>query len=352
MNPQLLTTCYKTHTCRNCGNLGHLYKDCTHPIMSFGIICFKSNGDYLMIQRKDSLCFMEFIRGKYEVYNVKYLKELLSNMTCEERQVLLKMTFDELWSRVLFQNFIPRHTHDFIDAKKKFQTVLNGFHLAGSGKTTLIKLSNLIKDSYSEYTEPEWGFPKGRRRLRESDIDCAIREFCEETGFTKSDLHMFNCGPLEEIFYGTNHVLYRHVYYIAFLKNNENKKITVDPANIHQAREVRQVCWFDFEKSLSLIRKHNKERKQLFHYADNLVKTVFLQQSRELSNIKFNFEINVNNMNVNVQVSDVDIFNIKIYDKTSFITNVNKYRTTNSLSPFAQPFYPGIKYESNFLSEL
>ena len=60
----------RPQTCRNCGINGHLYKDCVHPIMSFGIICYKvddmKNIKFLMIQRKDSLSFMEFIRGKYE----------------------------------------------------------------------------------------------------------------------------------------------------------------------------------------------------------------------------------------------------------------------------------------------
>jgi 8-oxo-dGTP pyrophosphatase MutT (NUDIX family) len=36
--------------------------------------------------------------------------------------------------------------------------------------------------------EPEWGFPKGRRNYNEKDIDCALREFSEETGYSKYSL--------------------------------------------------------------------------------------------------------------------------------------------------------------------
>jgi len=60
---------YKIQCCRNCGLNGHIYKNCPHPIISFGIICYKIDGNeikYLMIQRKDSLSFMEFVRGKYD----------------------------------------------------------------------------------------------------------------------------------------------------------------------------------------------------------------------------------------------------------------------------------------------
>ena len=32
---------FRPQICRNCGINGHLYKDCIHPIMSFGIICYK-----------------------------------------------------------------------------------------------------------------------------------------------------------------------------------------------------------------------------------------------------------------------------------------------------------------------
>ena len=36
------------------------------------------------------------------------------------------------------------------------------------------------------YESPEWGFPKGRRNMHESDLDCAKREFEEETGIDES----------------------------------------------------------------------------------------------------------------------------------------------------------------------
>ena len=52
---------HRQHTCRNCGEVGHLYKSCPQPIMSFGIICYRINEgkiEYLMIQRRDSLSFM------------------------------------------------------------------------------------------------------------------------------------------------------------------------------------------------------------------------------------------------------------------------------------------------------
>ena len=37
----------RPHTCRNCGYDGHLYKECPHPITSFGIICYRIKNNNL-----------------------------------------------------------------------------------------------------------------------------------------------------------------------------------------------------------------------------------------------------------------------------------------------------------------
>lgn len=251
-------------TCRNCGIDGHLHKDCPHPIMSFGIICYRKIGDqlqYLMIQRKDSLSFMEFIRGKYKPEQVEYLKQLISCMTQNERDAIMKKPFEELWNHVWYQPTIPKHTTEFLEAKRKFDTLRNGFLWSQS----FVTLADLVRTSPSPYYEPEWGFPKGRRRLREDDIDCAVREFSEETGCKPSDIQIDRSyPPFEEIFFGTNHVLYRHVYYIAQFVSSHSNGLEVDPSNINQAREVRAIRWFTFEQAMEHIRTHNRERKELF----------------------------------------------------------------------------------------
>lgn len=77
-------------TCTNCGKPGHYYKSCVEPITSFGIILVQvlgckreemqqkflddsvvngyenANFRFLMIRRKDSLGYIELLRGKYE----------------------------------------------------------------------------------------------------------------------------------------------------------------------------------------------------------------------------------------------------------------------------------------------
>lgn len=282
---------YRPITCRNCGIVGHLYKDCVHPIMSFGIICYRwlphmKEPEYIMIQRKDSLSFMEFIRGKYDLANFQYIGNLLSSMTMQEREYLLTWSFEQLWNYVWYQPSIPRHTNEFGDAKAKFDTLRSGYCLKIHGVDTLVHLAVLLQVFASPFCEPEWGFPKGRRRLLENDEDCAIREFCEETGFQPGDITRHSEIPaLEEIFYGTNHILYRHVYYLARLDTNQERIITIDPDNLNQAREVRAVRWFKASQVMGNIRPHNQERRQLFATSHQVILDFELRRFQQLHHV-------------------------------------------------------------------
>jgi len=249
----------RPQTCRNCGINGHLYKDCLHPIMSFGIICYKVNTkreiNFLMIQRKDSLSFMEFIRGKYEASNISYIKKLITSMTKNEKNLLINNSFDDIWNYAWYQNNNSniKQTSEYIDSKNKFDYLKNNSIL-----NSLLQSSYLLSDQ-----EQEWGFPKGRRKLKECDIDCAIREFCEETRMIPTDIEIVShITPFEEIFYGTNNVLYKHKYYIAKLKNN-NVSIEIDKNCLEQIREVRALKWFNYNDTIKHIKQHNVERHQI-----------------------------------------------------------------------------------------
>jgi 8-oxo-dGTP pyrophosphatase MutT (NUDIX family) len=214
-----------------------------------------------MIQRKDSLSFMEFIRGKYDVSDIEYIKKLLGGMTKDERQLIMSSSFETLWNHVWYQPSIPRLTLEFETAKNKFQALCENN-----------KLSEYIDTTISPYHESEYGFPKGRRKLKENDATCAVREFSEETGFFENEIAINpdQCA-FEEIFYGTNNVLYRHVYYLARMLKPDSDNPQIDPTNINQAREVRAIQWCTKEETLANIRDYNKERKELFEIVHSTV---------------------------------------------------------------------------------
>ncbi len=101
--------------CLNCGKTGHMLKACPEPVVSYGVVCFKLSSELnvsnksienffynkfldicefnyqnlenikyiplfydkiklLMIRRKNSLNYIEFIRGKYEIIDREYVE--------------------------------------------------------------------------------------------------------------------------------------------------------------------------------------------------------------------------------------------------------------------------------------
>lgn len=258
---------FRTQICRNCGYNGHLYKDCIHPIMSYGIICYKIEDNkikYIMIQRKDSLSFMEFIRGKYNINESEYIIKLINCMTYTEKNMIYTKSFDELWIYAWCHNqsSVFKHTKEYIESKQKFDYLTS---------------NNIINNSYystSNIVEQEWGFPKGRKKIKEYDIDCAIREFGEETGLKKNDIDIIKgIKPFEEIFFGTNNILYKHTYFIAKI-NKKDSTLYINDNCLEQVREIRSLKWCYYDEVLSNIKIHNIERIELFKNVNLLISSI------------------------------------------------------------------------------
>ena len=70
-----------TNICNNCGKSGHLFHQCKLPITSYGIIVFRSSTEglqFLMLRRKDSFGYIDFIRGKYSPYNIYQVQNIIN----------------------------------------------------------------------------------------------------------------------------------------------------------------------------------------------------------------------------------------------------------------------------------
>ena len=76
-------------------------------------------------------------------------------------------------------NIGSQYKSEELSSQKKFDCLNNGFTV----NDVLVNLDTLINDSTTKWNEPEWEFPKGRRNQQEKDLDCAKREFEEETGY-------------------------------------------------------------------------------------------------------------------------------------------------------------------------
>lgn len=255
--------------CANCGGIGHIHKNCNHPITSYGIICFhivNKTVRYIMVQRKDSLSYVEFLRGKYKLNQKHYIMKLFENMTISERNLIQTETFESLWKKLWLVDKSKNFMKEFNDAKTKFELLKNGYNLQLHHPDTILffNIDYILNNTTSVLTEPEWGFPKGRRNINEDDFTCALREFYEETNIPCKYISMLKHQPYEEVFSGSNNVRYRHIYYLAYYGCKETSYLGVNPLNKIQSREIKDIKSFDYHESLLKIRDHNIERRELF----------------------------------------------------------------------------------------
>jgi len=279
--------------CNNCGKFGHTHKQCSDPITSLGIICIKvspeikeklilnlvhedifdisqniiidipsnindnkyanitdnTNIQYLVIRRKHSLGYIEFIRGRYDANELESVYHLIRQMTPEEISFIKTKEFKDLWEEVWKKTSYNKvYLTEMEDSLKKFN---------------ILKESTLFSENlHHDYDEPEWGFPKGRRNPNEKNLKCALREFYEETGIVKNDLIVLNkLFPVKEDFFGTNGIKYRHIYYIAIY--NSDADIGLGKIQEDQLTEIGDIKWKKINESLKLFRPYHEEKKKL-----------------------------------------------------------------------------------------
>jgi len=244
--------------CNNCGQQGHVFRTCKDPIISCGVLLLRGLYEpmklpadpkavsVLMVKRKDSMSYVEFIRGKYDLDNMSFVEKLISNMTQLEQKWITEESFETLWNK-LWGNGRDSHGLEFDLAQERFNS---------------LDKKAIVSKCPSKYRDPEWGFPKGRRMKGESDLDCAIREFFEETNIPKEAYKVMPEVYFTEVFRGTNDVLYKHVYYLALLENSKVMNIK-QKLTLSQRREVSAVDWKTLSESKMITRAHYTERKRI-----------------------------------------------------------------------------------------
>ena len=248
-----------TNICNNCGKQGHLFHQCKLPITSYGIILFRSSLkglQFLMIRRKDSFGYIDFLRGKYSPYNIDHTQNIINEMSLSEKDRILNEPFDILWKLMWGESSNIQYRNEEGSSSKKFDLIKNGIII----ENEKINLHDIIERSNTKWDETEWEFPKGRRNYQEKDLDCALREFEEETGILKQNILIVeNVLPFEEIFIGTNHKSYKHKYFLAYINETEIE----ETLHNYQKSEVSKLEWKTMDECLESIRPYNLEKKQL-----------------------------------------------------------------------------------------
>lgn len=316
--------------CSNCGKLGHIYKKCKDPITSIGIILLyidnsymfnkienkyiyknlfdryqnskyifkkiylnrfneknynalqspylldkyksiiKNNIKFLLIQRKFSVGFIEFMRGRYDELNKEFLTFICNQMTPIELKNIEYKDFDYLWNNMWNNKYInipldiksieELDMYDLTLSEKKIYLKIHLKEYNISKKKFMYLRENNILNSLDLdiiYNEPEWGFPKGRRNVYEQPLECALREFEEETNINKNHINILDrIAPLNEYFVGTNNINYKHTYYLSITSNCDEVDITTE----NQYIEIGNIGWFNYDEMITMIRPYHKSR--------------------------------------------------------------------------------------------
>lgn len=213
-------------------------------ITSYGILLFTTNSKneifYQLCQRRDSISYAEFLK---DTLTPDIIKKHINMMSKEERQRLIDgyknnnvdTLWDELWvnhqSRI-YKNDLKRCRDTFNEKMEKY---MDCFTDVGGGRK-----------------ENPWGFSKGRKNINETEVECALREFEEETTISKTLIQVLKIRPFEELYTGTDGRLYRSVYYIAYIPY-------IPSVNIHNncklrggyiSEEVSDIIWCNYSDSI------------------------------------------------------------------------------------------------------
>lgn len=315
----------KFGNCLNCGEKGHTKRECSKPTVSYGIILlniqteniyivnkiidslhvqlpnisvesglepvdmaptdsilikdneslmffreFKDSVRFLLVKRRHTLGYIEFIRGNYKLDNPRGIEYLFKQMIKDEITRLKTMEFDDLWDDLWGKEKASR-TREYKESKDKFYKLKNL-------EDNKINLQFYADNVVPLWLAAEWGFPKGRKNVyNESTMKCAIREFKEETGLGDEDFIVLNkIKPIEEEFNGTNGERYRHVYYLAV--STGDKTLSINKNNKSQYYEIGDITWANFEDTLEMIRPYHNQRKklvlELFMYLINYINSL------------------------------------------------------------------------------
>lgn len=266
--------------CNNCGKRGHIFKHCKLPVISHGVIAVlttKQNIKLLMVQRKHSFGYIDFIRGNYLLTNIMYMQRLVNEMTNTEKNDILTKPFKQLvndmWDNTIHNREL---SSDEMNSNIKFDSIRRGVNLNEisvcesihtANEFINVTLADIVSNSDTSYEYPEWEFPKGKKNFNEQDLRCAIRELHEETGVkvTPHDHIVRNILPYEESFIGSNNKSYKYKYYVAVL-DEKRDNITTHP----QPSEISIADWKTPDECISCIRAFSHEKKNIVQYISRL----------------------------------------------------------------------------------
>lgn len=201
---------------------------------SFGIACCRYyNGKYelLMVCKRFTHAYNTFVHGRYDSQNTDEIIGLLDGMTVDEKHDLNTLDFNHMWYRV----WMDKLANGYYVAKNKFEDTF----MTDDGR----RLRRLIRCSRN--ADRLWELPKGRRKTNEPDIQCAVREFYEETNIPKDHYRILPHAKRTHV-HVDDGVSYTSVYFYAVATVDIDPRVSF--ANSEQVAEVSEIRWVSMDE--------------------------------------------------------------------------------------------------------
>jgi 8-oxo-dGTP pyrophosphatase MutT (NUDIX family) len=193
---------------------------------------------FQIVQRRDTIAYINFIRSQL---SSKEIAKYVRLMTSREQQRCIYAYRNNDFSFV-WNDLWVAHSKIYYDEKEKSEFIF-------------MKNMNRWIEEF-EYCQEHnicntltWGFPKGRKFRNETELECALREFEEETTIPRSKISLWNSPPCEEIYFGTNGLPYRTIYFPAYINYMPSIPKFIRDGNLpYISEEIAQTKWIRFNE--------------------------------------------------------------------------------------------------------
>lgn len=249
---------------------------------SFGIACCRSNPvtkkqEVLLVRKRYTYNYVAFVLGQYNKNDDDEILLLLNGMTMQEKIDIMSLRFELVWFKIWLEfpdrllrsrvsvlekqpvcvsddntwNTINRKAMKKYDSFDYCDDNRISFYLKKKQKyesAFMIDKGERLCDLVSKSTSVDlmWEIPKGRKNKNESPVECAIREFEEETGIGVGMYNIvFNTGPVVES-YDSMDVQYIHTYYVAHTSCASNPSINTKSK--YQLAEIDAIRWMNIDE--------------------------------------------------------------------------------------------------------
>lgn len=238
------------------------------PTISYGIILFttvkKDNVDeihYQISQRRDSIGYAEFLKDALNEQDIPRYIEIMSH---EERTRCLEYYYkgdpvslwNDLWinhKTKIYKNDMERCCKSFMENMKKYEEVF-------------LRL-NEVKN-----TNP-WGFSsKGRKNQHETEKECALREFQEETNIPSELINIIDFYPFKETYIGYDGNPYKTIYYVAYIPYipDMSSKLYFSTVrnSTYVSEEISNIKWLNYYSCLEYL---DESKRKILKDINNMI---------------------------------------------------------------------------------